>query len=72
MEARDYSKEVLQDFIADQVHKSKVASDEANARREKIENLKAMIRAGLYDVSSEHIAEKLVSILAKKVRIQLV
>jgi anti-sigma28 factor (negative regulator of flagellin synthesis) len=72
MEARDYSEELVQIFIDEQVQKSKKESNDTDARREKIENLKTMIRAGLYNVSSNHIAERLVEVLEKNVRIKLI
>jgi anti-sigma28 factor (negative regulator of flagellin synthesis) len=71
MEAQDFNTASVQAFIAEQVEKTKTDYEHSAERREKIENLKAMIRANIYDVSSEKIAERLVEVLSRNVRIKL-
>jgi len=71
MEAQDFNTTSVQAFIAEQVEKTKAHFEQNGARREKIENLKAMIRANIYDVSSEKIAERLVEVLSRNVRIKV-
>ena len=61
MEAHDFTKEIIEAAYTEEL-----AEKENAARAEKIQNLKTMIRAGLYDVSSTVIARSLIESLGSR------
>jgi anti-sigma28 factor (negative regulator of flagellin synthesis) len=62
MEAKDLIKELTEE-LATRTSILEYEDDEDLARAEKVQNLKAMVRSGIYDVSSKAVAEKLLKML---------
>ena len=62
MEAKDLIKELTEE-LASRTLILEYEDEQDAARAEKVQNLKAMVRSGIYDVSSKAVAEKLLKML---------